>query len=418
MIRLHRNEGRLHMRARAFASLVVVTLILALAPPASAGIHRVWRQRIGNGLYSVATAPDGSVYVVGDKSFSITRKAIVVKLAPDGSREWQRSWLPGKRASTRGLGVAVMPNGNVVWIGSVQGQCEGGGWFLEIRRPGGDLIRRYVTKDWRCGIAETVRDVAVSGDLIVVAGFDHGCCSNPFQDGWVRAFDATGHRIWETDFEPPAPAPGAWFDRATGVSVDATDHVYVAGWAATKRIVDESSVVKGTVTLQKLTGTGAVLWSKRVGAARMPTLSERVAVSVRGARMMVTAGIHGNGLWWGTVASDGWLGAFTTGGDPVWSRTWDATKPRGAEPWQVAIAADGSTWVVGARRNVPQHRFDLFVRRYSPAGRLLGAISTGTGASTIGSGVAPIPTGAYVSAFAGPNPYSDNSGSLRRYKAP
>jgi hypothetical protein len=406
------------MRVRACSALVAVALVLTLAPPATAAIRPVWRQRIGTGLYAVATAPDGSVYTVGDKSFSITRKAIVVKLAPDGTREWQRSWLPGKRASTRGLGVAVMPNGNVVWIGSVQGSCEGGGWFVEVRRPAGALIHRYVTKGWQCSIAETVRDVAVSGDLIVVAGYDHGCCGSPFQDGWVRAFDATGHRIWQTNFEPPAPTPSAWYDRATGVSVDATDHVYVAGWAATKRIVDDTDTVKGTVTLQELSGSGGVLWSRRVGTARMPTLSERVAVSVRGARMMVTAGIHGNGLWWHQRrgASDGWLGAFTTGGDPVWSRTWDVTKPRGAEPWQVAIAADGSTWVVGSRRNARQHRFDLFARRYSAAGRLLGSISTGTGASTIGSGVAPIPTGAYVSAFAGPNPYSGEVGSLRRYK--
>jgi hypothetical protein len=262
-----------------------------------------------------------------------------------------------------------------------------------------------------------VRDVAVSGDLIVVAGYDHGCCGSPFQDGWVRAFDATGHRIWQADFEPPAPTPSAWYDRATGVSVDATDHVYVAGWAATKRIVDDTDTVKGTVTLQKLTGVGGVLWSKRVLGGRMPTLSESVAVSVRGSRMMVAAGIHGRGLWWGGAASDGWLGAFTTGGDPLWSRAWDATKPRGAEPWQVAIALDGSTWVVGSRRNAREHRFDLFARRYSAAGRLLGATSAGGAASTSGTGVAPVATGAYVSAVAGSSPYSGRTGSIRRFKA-
>ncbi|MGE5227570.1 MAG: hypothetical protein ACM3OO_11920, partial [Planctomycetaceae bacterium] len=60
------------MRVRAFSALVAVALVLTLAPPATAAIHPVWRQRIGAGLYSVATALDGSVYVVGDKSFSIT----------------------------------------------------------------------------------------------------------------------------------------------------------------------------------------------------------------------------------------------------------------------------------------------------------------------------------------------------------
>ena len=373
-------------------SLVWLMLVLggsvALAPVASAGPPRpVWHVDLGTSLRSVAVASDGSIYAVGQKVDQISGKAVLVKFAPDGSRLWSRSWLPHTWAGTEGHAVDVAPSGRVVWAGRVQGQCEGSGWFLEVRRPGGGLVHRYVTPGWECDIAQRVVDVAASDDLIVVAGYDHGCCDDPFQDGWVRGFSATARPTWTTDIEPPA-SPTGWYDRVTGVSVGGLGNVYAAGWAATQPIpADGSPSTPGTPILAKLTRGGHALWTKRV-PIRMASRGGIASVAARGDHLMLAADVRGVGVQWKLgrwAASDGWLGSFTTGGDLLWSRAWDTARPNAAAPSQVAVDRNGVTWVVGTRRDLTDDGLDAFIRRYAPGGALLGAVSIDGGVRTIGA---------------------------------
>src|SRR5262249_47705265 len=155
---------------------------------------------------------DGSVYVVGDRRKSITAEAFLAKYAPDGTRLWTKAWLPNTDASTNAAAVAVMPSGNIAWTGNVQSQCEGNGWFVQINQPNGDLVRRYVTPGWQCKIAETVTDITTAPGRIYLTVFKHGCCADFYEDGFVQALDATAHRLWRADVEPPAPTPHSFFD--------------------------------------------------------------------------------------------------------------------------------------------------------------------------------------------------------------
>jgi hypothetical protein len=363
-------------------------LLIPSAGHADAAVHAGWRVRMGIRLVAVTTAPDGSVYVVGDRRSSITAAAFVAKFRDDGTHVWTRSWLPNVDASSNAVAVDLMPNGNVVWTGTVQQQCEGNGWFVQINRPNGTLVRRYVTPGWQCSIADNVTDVAAGADQIVVSGYTHGCCGDPRRNGWVQALDMTAHPIWRTNVEPPA-TPRRWFDRATGVAMGAFGNLYVAGWGATKAIC-ETCRSAGTPVLWKLTSGGGVLWGHRVHVS-MPSMDAPVAIAIRGNAVMLAAGVHGFDVRWhlGEAPTDGWLGRFTTGGSLVWSRIFDRPQPRAAEPTSVSIDASGATWVVGTRRTPANHGLDVFVRRYASGGALLGKASIGPGSRFLhGTGVA------------------------------
>jgi hypothetical protein len=402
---------------RSLALVLCSALLLVPAIPGAAAVHVGWRVKVGIRLTAVTTAPGGSVYVVGDERSAITAKAFLAKYTDDGAEVWRRAWLPNVDASTNAVAVDLMPNGNVVWVGNVQQQCEGNGWFVQINRANGSLVRRYVTPGWQCSIAQNVTDVAAGADQIVVSGYTHGCCGNPSRNGWVEALDTTAHPTWRTNVEPPA-TPTAWFDRATGVAMGAFGNLYVAGWGATKSIC-ETCRSAGTPILWKLTSGGGVLWGHRVKVA-MPSLDAPVAIAVRGSAVMLAAGVHGFDARWHLGSSpptDGWVGRFTTGGSLVWSRLFDRDNPHAALPTSVAIDATGATWVAGTRRTVGNKGLDVFVRRYAGGGGILGKASISPGSRFLhGTGVAArFGGGAFVTGWAGED--LAKSGRLWRFFA-
>jgi hypothetical protein len=405
----------MHMR-RSLATLLcfaVCSTILLLPGTASAAIHANWHLDRGIRMQAVATAADGSVYVVGDRRTSITAAAFLMKVSPAGDKIWSRSWLPNPQASTNGVGVAILPGGNIAWTGNVQQQCEGNGWFVQVNRPNGSLVRRYVTPGWKCSIAETVTDIAATPGRIIVTGFKHGCCADFYEDGWVEALDATAYPRWRTNVEPPAPTPHSFFDRATGISVGSSGNLFAAGWGATRAMLHETSPIRGTAVIWKLMPNGDVVFSHRIGAAPMPSIEAPVAIAVRGQAVMVTAGIRGADVGWHRPPTDGWLGRFTVDGSLVWSRRWDRKDPGSAEPMSVAIDASGAAWVVGTRRTVSNRGLASFVRRYRSGGTLLDKATFQGGARYLhGTGVTTRAAGAYVTSWFGNN--NSKGGRLSR----
>jgi len=152
-----------------------LALLFAFTEPAAAAINVGWHVDRGVRLKEVAAAPNGPIYIVGDRRRSISVAAFVTKLSASGRVLWSHSWLPDPHASTNAVAVDLMPNGNVVWTGVVQGQCEGNGWFVQVNRPNGTLVHRYVTPGWPCSIAESVNDIAATDSQIVGPGVTHGC---------------------------------------------------------------------------------------------------------------------------------------------------------------------------------------------------------------------------------------------------
>src|SRR5213080_1754936 len=180
-------------------AVVMCSAVLLVPTSASAAVYADWHLDRGIRMQAIATAADGSVYVVGDHRTSITAAAFLMKVSPSGQRLWSRSWLPNPDASTNAVAVAILPGGNIAWTGNVQQQCEGNGWFVQVNRPNGTLVRRYVTPGWKCRIAETATDIAATPGRIIITGFKHGCCADLYEDGWVQALDPTAHPTWRTN---------------------------------------------------------------------------------------------------------------------------------------------------------------------------------------------------------------------------
>jgi hypothetical protein len=59
---------------RSLALVLCSALLLVPAIPGAAAVHAGWRVKVGIRLMAVTTAPDGSVYIVGDERSAITRK--------------------------------------------------------------------------------------------------------------------------------------------------------------------------------------------------------------------------------------------------------------------------------------------------------------------------------------------------------
>jgi hypothetical protein len=231
--------------------------------------------------------------------------------------------------------------------------------------------------------------------VVAVAGTDYGCCGlEDFRDGWVRTFHRDLRPAWKAPFEPPSSIPGGWTDDATGVSVSALGNVFVGGWAATGPTIEGQRAPVGTLILEKVGSTGAVLWSHRpgvpLGRSAYPgaARSRMVSVAARGELVMVAAAMRTPG---------GWLGRFDVGGALVWSRTWGTDPAVDAEPGDVSISGSMRTWVAGTRKDTDHQGTIAFVRRYGPSGALIGGRTLRAADRFVrGDGVAPAPGGAVV----------------------
>ena len=404
------------MRRSMLTLTVAFGLLVGLAPAAQA-ISVRWTLHPGKAAVDAAVAPDGSIYVAGTDRRSITVAATLRKYNAHGDLRWSRHWLPSPQASTVATGVAVGDNGTVYMVGLARGTCEGQGWFVRAYAPGGDLLWKYVTPGWACSIAEYASDIAVRGDLVVVAGFSHGCCSDMFHDGWVQSFSTSLHRGWRANVEPPAPTPANWFDTATGVAIGPSGSVFATGWAATRGGITETTPTPGTPILVKLTGHGGRVWSERAHVS-MPTMFLPVSVAVGGGRIAVAAGIEGKGVDWGSKPTTGWVAGYSVDGEAQWHRRFGGGQDDAAAPTGLAIWPKGILWVLGTRRDAGDRGTDVFVRRLSNAtGKLVNKLRIDPATRRLSSGgIATIGTGAVATGRIG-NQYEMKGGRVWRLAA-
>jgi hypothetical protein len=343
-----------------------VTVVTAVAQNAAAVR---WNHKAAKSLADVAVDAAGNTYATG---WTLTadgdQAAILLKYGPAGSKLWSRVWFPGAAGLTAGTAVTVAPDGSVYWGGSVTiPGCEGHGWFVRRLEPSGRLVWHRDQPGWqKCRRATALTDLDAGSGIIVFSVIDHGCCGDPFADGYVRALTTRGASRWVAPFEPPAAVPHRFFDRATGVAVGSLDHVFVGGWAATERVSPTETAPGGRVVIAKISPQGGVLWSR--ASVRVPFAQTDATVAVRGDRLMVASRARGGNLNWGGKPPSAWLARFTVAGERVWARIWGRKWRFGAEPAEVSIDATLGTWVIGTRRDPSDRGFDLFVRRFSKAG--------------------------------------------------
>jgi hypothetical protein len=400
------------MRRSLISVLIAGTLLAAFMPPAGALSTR-WTAKGGRAFTDVARAPDGSLYVAGIDRRSITAAASLRKFEPNGHLRWERDWVPSPHDSANGLGVAVGDDGTVYLLGVVRAQCEGQGWFIRAYKPDGTLRWKYVTPGWQCSIAEFPTGIDVRKDLVVVSGFTHGCCGDQFHDGWVTAFTRKLDRRWRANVEPPAPTPPGWFDTALDVGISRHGSVFASGWAATAKILNETSPTPGTPILAKLGEHGTRIWSQR-GNAKMPTMFLPVPLGVGERRVVVAAGVGGKDVSWGSSPTGGWVASYSFNSDRRWSHKFAGDRDDAAAPTGVAVDGSGHGWILGTRRDASDRGTDGFVRVYGPKGSLGGKLRIDRSDRFLRTGgIAALGTGAAATGWVG-DQYRFKGGRLWR----
>ena len=193
---------------------------------------------------------------------------------------------------------------------------------------------------------------------------------------------------------------GSIDDEGNAVAVDAADNIFFGGYATGP--VDFGcgplSVAPGndSAMVMKLTKAGTCIWSKSFG-----TNSQVFGAAVDPSGNVFATGIFGvdidlgNGTVLSAGGNDGFLVKLTSGGTPLWSKTFGDSQTQ--SPDSVATDASGNVIVYGSFNGTIDlgggplasvGGSDLYVAKYGPTGTHLWSKSFGDGTNQLAKGVA------------------------------
>lgn len=356
------------------AATAVALVLIQLQPISVAAAPSItWERSVARSLSSVVADDAGHVYATGFRVDRNTRREdpymVLYRFSSAGHLQWKRTWKPS-HAWAQGGDLAIGDDGSVYLSGIVNMDgYEGSQWFIRKYSPGGALLWRHQTRNWRTpylvGHAESISGIAVGAGMVAVSGSSFGCCGDVDSDGWVRTYDLDGHLLWTSTFE--ANQPAGTNDGAEAIAISGIGRVYVAGWVATAAESD-GDWADHEIMVQKLGPSGGVVWTHVFFDHHKKDRDGATGVSVRGNRLMVTADAGGSLRGRDPHA---WLASLTFGGGVRWARTWGKTGGRAAHPSSVSLDPSGSSYVAGSEHDPSNDGTNAFVRKYSRSGRLV-----------------------------------------------
>ncbi len=244
----------------------------------------------GNG---VTVDGSGNVYVVGDTTGALSGQANVGandawvrKYDSDGSVLWTRQF--GTGTGDGAASVSVDGSGNVYVAGTTWGNLAGQG-----NAGGNDaFVRKYDsagTALWTRLVGTANTDV---GDTVLVDGSGNaylvglvsaalpGQTSAGAQDGFVRKYDSAGSVLWTQQFGTSSG------DFVQAASMDGSGNVYVAGMTG-GTFAGQTSPGENDAFVRKYDGTGAAQWTRQFGSSGD---DQATGVSIEGSGNVVVAG--------------------------------------------------------------------------------------------------------------------------------
>ncbi|MGI6416679.1 MAG: SBBP repeat-containing protein [Thermoguttaceae bacterium] len=250
----------------------------------------VWTNQSGT-TYAERTSgicvdSNGNIYVAGTTiydPYTGATDAFVSKYQADGTLVWTKQ--TGTAAGHWASGVCVDSSGNIYMSGYTAGNLDG-------MNAGGDdaFVRKYDTYGeviWTEQFGSTGWDRATgvsvdSSDAIYLSGYTTGALDGTKSggsDAFVRKYDASGTALWSRQFGTTAD------DCVTGISVDFTGIIYVAGY--TYDALDGTNAGGSDAFVRKYDASGTALWSKQFGttvddAARAITVDSSGYIYVTG----------------------------------------------------------------------------------------------------------------------------------------
>lgn len=330
---------------------LLATLTFAAAAPLAAAIE--WTDRfdgpdhlidVGN---VVVAGPVGSVYVAGSSAEWVdptlaTNARVVLRIAADGTRLWQRRDVIGFAGSST-ANLAVDSTGNLLvltteepFAGVVIDKISPDGvllWSQSFAPPSGNFAR--------------AEGIAVGpGDSVHAVWFEY----NLGDAGAVVKLAPTGVVEWTRRYA--GPGGGA---EPAALAVDAAGAVYVAGSATVGDSAD--------LALWKYSSAGDLAWAKTEGSPLGFAHDRAVGLALDGDTVVVA------GTWATSsgVGSDLAVARIDASGQRLWLAT--SRNPAGDSDWAYAmtLAADGVIYVAGASEIAPNHLAPL-VAAFDSAG--------------------------------------------------
>jgi len=286
----------------------------------------------------------------------------------------------------RGESIATDPNGNILTVGS-----SNGNYFLDKQDASGNLLWSKTTGDGKCVRADANSNVYVTGVFSSPSiTFGSTTLTNAGADDmFIVKYDSVGNVLWAKK------AGGSGDDFSYSLSIDANGNIIVAG------IFGSASIVFGSDTLTnkgifvtKFDSNGNVLWAKSASNNNVPFQWNCAVGTDKSGFIYVTGNFLNSPLIFGidTLTSSGDQDVFIVKYDPNGNLLWAKSEGGSSFDYNSSAAVDptGNIYVAGffwsasitfgSTTLVNQGYTDMFIVKYDTDGNLLWAKSpVGTG---------------------------------------
>ena len=389
----------------AAAMAVALSLGVVLPSLADSPYTLNWIRQYGsnNDDYGTAvTTGTGNVYVAGYTSGNMVNgggshggvDAFLCRYDALGNRLWTVE--TGTTSDEAHAAVAAEASGNVYLAGYTGGGMINGGG----NHGGVDaFLAKYDSSGNRLSIVEpgtTAEDratgvaVDASGSVYLAGytggGMINGGGNHGGADAFLAKYDASGNQSWIV--EPGTTAT----DHATSVTVDASGNVYLAGYTSGGMINGGGNHGGVDAFLAKYDSSGNQLWIVEPGTTATDSAS---AVAVDASGNVYLAGYTGGSIVNGGGnhgGADAFLAKYDAAGNRIWIVEPGSTADDGAAG--VTVDASGNVCLVGyTKGNMisgggSHGGMDAFVSQYDASGNMLWVLEPGSTADDGTAGVA------------------------------
>ncbi|KDE54864.1 collagen-binding protein [Methanoculleus sp. MH98A] len=356
-----------------FAIILLSALALVAAAGAQAGDPAViWNRTYGgpdayDAAHAVVPDPGGTGFFLAGETASSGAKtdARVIRLAPDGGEEWNRTYggdeidaahsiirtgegnllfagnltlvTNGTQADTDAWLVMIDPSGGEVWNRTYGGpdvnasanavvEAEDGGyvfagstalregnesaaWVVRVNETGTEVWNRTFG-----GAGENAANAVtrVPGGDFVVAGTT-GSSGAGMADVWVARLDGSGAEVWNRTFGSPD-------DDAGRAVINTSDGNLLVAGTFTER--PDNTTADTDALLIKLTPDGDILWNWIYGDFGVNETASAVVETTDGGYLFA-----GETAYPGVADTDAWLVKTDIEGAVAWSRTFGGVNP-------------------------------------------------------------------------------------------
>jgi hypothetical protein len=412
-----------HIKRVTLVFLIMASLILAIANISFANAQRIEfivqfgtpeeaSMTVARDVF--ADSSSGNVYVVGSTSGTLPDQtsegdldAFIIKYDSNGEEIWTRQF--GTEGEDSAQGVSVDSSGGVYVVGHTTGtlpdqtrEGEGGeedAFIIKYDSNGEEIW----TRQFGTSGADFVTGVSADSSGVYVVGWTVGTFPDQTNEGDLDAFiikyDSNGEEIWTRQFGTPQ------LDTASGVSVDSSDGVYVAG-DTEGTLPGETSEGDLDAFIIKYNSDGEEIWTRQFGTSE--NLDGAMAVSADSSDVYVV------GFTQGTLPDqtregeegeeDAFIIKYNSDGEEIWTRQFGTSEFDTARG--VSVDSSGGVYVAGDTfgafsGETNEGEDDTFVRKYNSDGEEIWTRQFGSSDSDTADGGVSVDSssGVYVSGF-------------------